>query len=1458
MPRSTAVTLCVVAGRDRRRTRAFLSEVADALGPEDNLLVVGEGRPPASTVSAWRLPGAAGKLRPAHGVTPPRLRPVVVFLEDLLETSPGWLEILVGALDDHAVAAVAPRTNAADGDELYVGVPYRPSEAGIRRSFARDLARARRGDLTRVERLRGPCLAVRREAVEGGGGITAALSDGFEPHSLTRPATLGGGTLAVAEGAYLHHQGGASLRPDPRRAGYPFLSACLIVRDEQEELPRCLASIEGIADEVVVYDTGSTDRTLEIARSAGCRVVEGYWNDDFARARNDALAHCKGQWILWLDADESLHCEDPGEFRSSLLTEPASREAFVVLIENLNGTEAGSTFTHPACRLFRRAFGHWEGHLHELVRAREGTGELEREMSSAVRIFHRGYLQSHIAGRAKAERNLRTAFGDLAGGSNLEWGFRLSNLGRSYALVGQTEEALEHCRRAVEVTTEASVQRLALRTIIHALNTLGRPEEALEEVERLRSISIDGTLGDSLAGGTYLALGRHADALAAFERVGRTIDEDGFEYSPAFVATGKAEALRALGRPDEAADALLQSIVETGGIDAHLGALIETMEEASRDFAEILDAVSPERIGAFVPQLLQLRPYVADRVLEAWWQRDPRELSILAAAGRVAERLEITRQLVWSSRLRDVGFPIACPLVATASDSSKPSRDRVLAGAAAWAMFADPRARMAFAAAVLCLSADSHADVAAECGAIAPGLAPVMHSLLEASARWREAPQARREVAAATGRRVLVVDRGRNSLRTTALVALLARLGHDVTFAQPLPAQASAELLAALGVTVRGWSEPGSGDPWRPACESALAWLAAEAPFDIVVVERSTAETLPALRRLLQLAALVLDVGSEAVPGDDLAPAELVLSSAPGVPAGASQPVVTLDIPLDAVLGPSPAPSAEVRYGLCLVGSLRDATDGAPSSLLRAIRPGLEALTAGEPLAVLGDDPGAVLAGALPESCVAGNPADPRPWLAASRLVLVMSGPGAGEWLAAARTCGTPAAVLPPDPAAALELLHTLEPLRAGGPQPTGERPIAHGLPADPLSGLRARPRRQVKPGSSGSRPEVRFVGGVFGFESLAQVNRELVTRLARRSAGFAVTAVTSEPGPHPPDSVAALRGVRVLRSAPSSPADVEIRHHWPPDFSPVTAGRLVLIQPWEFGGLPAEWIGPLRDVVDELWVPSRWVRECAVRSGVAPEMVHVVPNGVDVDRFRPEGPPYRLRTKKRTKLLFVGGMIQRKGVDALLEAYLSTFDQSDDVCLVIKPFGSASVYSNQSLEREVRQAAAGSAAEIELVDGDLGFDDMAALYRSCDTLVHPYRGEGFGLPIAEALASGLPVVVPDGGACLDFCDDDDAWLVPAREVAILPGNWTPSPPGNWWLEPSRRALAQAMRAVVEEPRLAQAKGAEGRRRIVEHFSWDAVVDTATGRLGSLLEGDTVQACCTTGDSRRTEEGSAA
>ncbi|MFC1618615.1 glycosyltransferase family 2 protein, partial [Candidatus Neomarinimicrobiota bacterium] len=84
------------------------------------------------------------------------------------------------------------------------------------------------------------------------------------------------------------------------------LSVCMIVRNEARMLPGCLNSLTGVADQIVVIDTGSEDDTAKIARSFGAQVYDFPWGDDFAAARNESIRHASGDWILWIDADERL------------------------------------------------------------------------------------------------------------------------------------------------------------------------------------------------------------------------------------------------------------------------------------------------------------------------------------------------------------------------------------------------------------------------------------------------------------------------------------------------------------------------------------------------------------------------------------------------------------------------------------------------------------------------------------------------------------------------------------------------------------------------------------------------------------------------------------------------------------------------------------------------------------------------------------------------------------------------------------------------------------------------------------------------------------------------------------------------------------------------------------------------------------------------------------------------
>lgn len=227
------------------------------------------------------------------------------------------------------------------------------------------------------------------------------------------------------------------------------------------------------------------------------------------------------------------------------------------------------------------------------------------------------------------------------------------------------------------------------------------------------------------------------------------------------------------------------------------------------------------------------------------------------------------------------------------------------------------------------------------------------------------------------------------------------------------------------------------------------------------------------------------------------------------------------------------------------------------------------------------------------------------------------------------------------------------------------------------------------------------------------------------------------------------------------------IRHQWPPKAERPKGAKWIIMQPWEFSCLRQD-IAEIFSQADEIWTPSHFSRNTFIESGIDPDKIQVIPNGIDPFLFCPNGAKYPLPTNKRLKLLFVGGTIYRKGIDLLLRAYIKAFTGNDDVCLVIKDIGTSSFYegqTNQKMIDDIRKVA--NTPEIIYIDDKLEEEQMAQLYRACDVLVLPYRGEGFGLPVLEAMACGLPVIVTAGGATDDFVEEAFAWKIKATKKSI-------------------------------------------------------------------------------------------
>jgi tetratricopeptide (TPR) repeat protein len=300
------------------------------------------------------------------------------------------------------------------------------------------------------------------------------------------------------------------------------LSLCMIVKDEEEMLPRCLAAIRDHVDELVVVDTGSTDRTREIALEYGAKLIDFAWTGSFSDARNVSFDAATGDWLMFLDADEVL-VEGDGE-RLRALTGQTWREAHYLLETNHTGTlEDGTAVTHNALRVFRNRPGlRFEGRIHEQIAQHLPAFLPDRLAVSDVRIDHYGYLGAVRDAKEKSRRNIELLERQAAEGQDSP--FLAFNLGSEYAAAGDNEAALEKFQSAwSRVAGERSlasygfVPSLAGR-LVRALRVTGRLQDARtrgsEVLERFPGFT-DVLLEMALAAS---ALGDHEIAIAELER----------------------------------------------------------------------------------------------------------------------------------------------------------------------------------------------------------------------------------------------------------------------------------------------------------------------------------------------------------------------------------------------------------------------------------------------------------------------------------------------------------------------------------------------------------------------------------------------------------------------------------------------------------------------------------------------------------------------------------------------------------------------------------------------------------------------------------------------------------------------------------------------------------------------------------------------------------------------------
>ncbi len=369
------------------------------------------------------------------------------------------------------------------------------------------------------------------------------------------------------------------------------------------------------------------------------------------------------------------------------------------------------------------------------------------------------------------------------------------------------------------------------------------------------------------------------------------------------------------------------------------------------------------------------------------------------------------------------------------------------------------------------------------------------------------------------------------------------------------------------------------------------------------------------------------------------------------------------------------------------------------------------------------------------------------------------------------------------------------------------------------------------------SSVEIVWEGPQLIYSSLANINREICLNLADQKE----VVLSIVPKDYRQLALKNDTNIRKLmrffyRNVGMNPC-VHVRHEWPPNFAPPERGHWVIIQPWEYGRLPYEWVRPMSTLIDEVWVPSRHVWKTYVSSGVPLERIHIVPNGINPNIYKHDVEPLPLNTKKTFKFLFVGGTIWRKGIDVLLAAYGNLFERSDDVVLVIKDFGQNSFYKGQGLTGAIQALQKDPRApEILYIDEDLDESSMPRLYKACDCLVHPYRGEGFGMPVLEAMACGIPVIVTEGGATDDFCKPEFTYKIKATRRTFTASSIQFASGAGWILEPDLKELQRLLLHVYENSEEAKQKAKAACDHVLQHYNWKRITDLILKRIFLLVQ----------------------